>query len=294
MEVLQIESAGCCVEVARVPETRVAVVGDNCIDVYQAGSTRSAVGGNALNVAVGLARHGIPTEYIGEVGDDDYGRRVLAAAKGAGVRVDRVHVVGGSTWTAFIAVDEDGTAKVQSEDPGACGPYTLWDDEVDLLAGFDHVHMANLHRPGAVIRDLRERGVSTSYDYGKATGWDPVDVPQIAFASCDQDDALDRGVQMVREACSRGAQLAVVTLGAAGSVAFDGHRIHFQSAKPIVPIDTLGAGDSYIAAFLASRFAGSSVDKAMIAASDAASATCLHWSGWPQPLVTPYGERSRS
>jgi fructoselysine 6-kinase len=77
--------------------------------------------------------------------------------------------------------------------------------------------------------------------------------------------------------------LVIVTLGDAGSVAFDGQRVHVQPPQTIVPVDTLGAGDSYIAAFLASRLAGASLEAAMAAASAAASATCLHWAAWPQP-----------
>lgn len=272
-------------EERRLPPRRVAVVGDNCIDVYIDGSPRSAVGGNSLNVAVGLTRQGVQTAYIGEVGDDADGRRVLAAAIEAGVGVERVHVVQGATWTAFIKLAAGGAAYVDHEDPGACGPYVARMDELDFLAGFDHVHMANLAATGHLIRDLRTRGVSTSYDFGKSSDFAAQDVPGIVFASCDGDQARERGTQMALEARRCGADLAVVTLGAGGSIALEGDRQHWEPAKPIEPVDTLGAGDSYIATFLARRLAGESIEGAMRAASDAASATCLHWAGWPQPVV---------
>jgi len=268
-----------------LPPRRVAVVGDNCIDVYVDGSPRSAVGGNALNVAVGLTRQEVQTAYVGEVGNDADGRRVLAAASEAGVGVERVHVVQGATWTAFIRLSPGGAAYVDHEDPGACGPYAARMDELDFLAGFDHVHMANLETTGHLIRDLRTRGISTSYDYGKSSDFAAQDAPGIVFASCDGDQARENGIQMAQEALRCGADLAVVTLGAGGSIALEGEREHWESARPIEPVDTLGAGDSYIATFLARRLAGESIDGAMRAASDAASATCLHWAGWPQPAM---------
>ena len=275
-----------------MPPRRVAVVGDNCIDVYVDGSPRSAVGGNALNVAVGLTRQEVQTEYVGEVGNDADGRRVLAAATEAGVGVERVHVVQGATWTAFIRLAPGGAAYVDHEDPGACGPYVARMDEVDFLAGFDHVHMANLETTGHLIRALRTRGVSTSYDYGKSIDFAAQDVPDVVFASCDGDRALERGTEIANEARRRGADLAVVTLGASGSIALDSRRMHREAARPIEPLDTLGAGDSYIAAFLAKWRTGESIADAMRAASDAASETCLHWAGWPQPLVQLTPERT--
>jgi fructoselysine 6-kinase len=266
-----------------VAPIRVAVVGDNCIDVYQGDSVRTSVGGNALNVAIGLSRLGISTEYIGEVGSDRDGDRVIEAATQHGVGADHVHVLAGETWRAFIVLDGSGTARVRDEDPGACGPFRPGDSELDLLATFDHVHMANLAHPGDVVRELRARGVSTSYDYGTSHDWRDANMPRIAFASCDGESALDRGLEVATTAVAHGAQLAIVTLGAAGSLALDRGRVVRQLARPIEPIDTLGAGDSYIAAFLASFLGGSSVDAAMRAASEAASVTCLHWAAWPQP-----------
>ncbi len=277
-----------------MPPTRVAVVGDNCIDVYVGGDARSAVGGNALNVAVDLARLGIAVAYIGEVGDDDNGRRVVAAAEAAGVSMSGIHVVEGRTWVASIALDHGGSARVVDEDPGACGPYFPRDGELELLTGFDHVHMANMAAPSTLIRQLREQGVGTSYDFGKTDRWASGDLPSLAFASCDGDGAVDRGMAIARAACTRGAEIAVVTLGPAGSLAFDGTRVYQTPAMAIEPIDTLGAGDSYIAAFLASRLAGSSLEVAMAAASDAASETCRHWACWPQPALAAPSGRGRA
>ena len=50
----------------------VATVGDNCIDSYFK-TGQAFPGGNAINVAVYLARLGIPVSYVGVVGDDEYG-----------------------------------------------------------------------------------------------------------------------------------------------------------------------------------------------------------------------------
>lgn len=261
--------------------TRIAVVGDNCIDVY-AGQGRSAVGGNALNVAVGLAGRGLAAEYIGEIGDDDAGQRVLEAARRAGVGSSHVHIEPGPTWQAYITVSERGAARVEHEAPGVGGPYRLREGEIEFLAGFDHVHMANLGDPGAVIAELRAYGVSTSCDYGKWARPEHV-APDIVFASAEEPGALARAQELADPARALGARLVVVTLGAEGSIGFAEDGVYRQPPQPLAPVDTLGAGDSYIAAFLASFLAGASLEQAMRAAGAAASETCLHWAAWPQP-----------
>lgn len=261
---------------------RVISIGDSCIDVYDGWPSKSAVGGNALNVAINLANLGFESEYIGVVGDDAEGVRVRKALAAARVRGDHVHVVPGRTWVVQIALRAGGVAIVEREDVGGTGPYTPEPAELDYAVGFDHVHLANLADPHQVTQVLRSRGISTSYDHGVLQdGGRPV-AAGVAFMSCWDPVDLDHATEIARGAIEHGAELAVVTLGAKGSLAFDGQRVMVMPAHPIHSVDTLGAGDSYIGAFLASRIRGSSVETAMQSATDAASATCLHWAAWPQ------------
>jgi len=49
---------------------RITAIGDNCVDEYVEPVGRRFAGGNAFNVAVQVARLGLPSEYMGAVGDD--------------------------------------------------------------------------------------------------------------------------------------------------------------------------------------------------------------------------------
>ncbi len=68
----------------------VATMGDNCLDHYLPPLDREFVGGNALNVAIGLRDLGHDVAYAGAIGTDDAGRVVLAAAQARGI--DTTHV----------------------------------------------------------------------------------------------------------------------------------------------------------------------------------------------------------
>lgn len=132
----------------------IATVGDNCVDVYSALS-KSAVGGNALNVAVHLAREGIPVEYFGVVGDDANGRRVLRALDHNGIPAHCVRVRGGHTAVTELTLEPTGERTVLAEDFGVCADYVPDDEDLAALTAFRYVHCVNLPSFTTVRRALR-------------------------------------------------------------------------------------------------------------------------------------------
>ena len=83
-------------------------MGDNCVDRYLPPLDLEFVGGNALNVAVGLRDLGHEVAYAGAVGTDDAGRAVLAAARARGIDVTHVQVDEGATGLTTIRLTPDG------------------------------------------------------------------------------------------------------------------------------------------------------------------------------------------
>lgn len=263
---------------------RVATVGDNCIDRYAAPLAVSTVGGNAVNVAVRLRELGIVSAYFGAVGDDAAGRRVLAALDAAGVERSHVRIAAGHTATTDLVVDASGERVIGAEDFGACRGYRVPPDDLDRLAAMAHVHIGWLADGGDLRRRLRERGVSVSQDLAVNPGAHGLD---IAFASAGADRA--RGEALIRQTLGEGARLAVVTLGAMGSMVSDGREAVEISILPIHVVDTTGAGDSFIAGFIAARMTGNPLRVCLEAARQAAAATCTHIGGFRQVPVALKG-----
>jgi fructoselysine 6-kinase len=267
------------------PTTGVAVVGDACVDVYlDTAIALSAVGGNALNVSVNLTLQGIRSELFAVLGDDRHGERIRAALRNLGVGVGGVQDLPGPSWVSYIARDHRGTAALRSEEPGVAGPYAPSAEEIAAFARFEHVHLVNLADPIRTLEQLAEHGVSTSYDFGR-TGCvrAPVD---IAFFS-RPESASDEAEGLARAAVKGGAGLAIVTLGARGSLAVGrGRVLTTMPASPIAPVDTLGAGDCFIATFLGARLAEATVEAALADAHRLAARTCRHWGAWPQQPVS--------
>lgn len=256
----------------------IATVGDNCIDRYLP-ARQSAVGGNAVNVAVHLRRMGRRVGYFGAVGDDQDGRRVMECLAACGVDTSPVLLRPGRTAVTDLDIDAAGDRIIAFEDFGACAGYRPPEADRARLRRMRHVHLGWLDDGGALRRELAAAGISVSQDLAVNPSADGL---AIAFGSAGEDRARAR--QLAREFLDQGARIAVVTCGARGSVAADGAAMVEAEAAPVEVVDTTGAGDTFIAAFIDGHLAGGSLSACLEAARQAATLTCRHIGGFAQAL----------
>ena len=262
-------------------EVTVAAVGDNCIDRYLA-LGRSTVGGNAVNVAVHLARLGQGAAYFGAVGDDADGRRVLAALGDNGVATGHVHVRNGLTAYTDIAFGDGGERIIAFEEFGVCAGYRPTDAEIAMLRRLRHVHIGWLNDGGALKEALAAAGTNVSQDLSVTSPAAGRRAAGLAVAFASAGPSVAEGEALAARLIADGARTAVVTCAAAGSVASDGKTTARTGAWPVEVVDTLGAGDTFIAGFLAARIAGEEIVRCLEAGRDLAAATCGHIGGFPQ------------
>ncbi|MCB8883145.1 hypothetical protein ACELLULO517_23045 [Acidisoma cellulosilytica] len=256
---------------------KVATVGDNCIDRYGHPTSLSTVGGNALNVAVHLARAGMHCAYFGAVGDDDAGRRTINELAANGVDIGHVRIAQGVTAFTELTHDDTGDRVIGLEEFGVCLDYRVTPMEFEQLNVMRHIHLGWMGDSGQCQEKLKSMGLSLSQDLavnGNAAGLD------LAFASAGP--CRDRAITLANHALAQGAKLAVVTMGPIGSLASDGRSVFEVGAHTTKIVDTLGAGDTFIAAFLAAQLLGRDVNACLEAGRDAAAVTCTHIGGFPQ------------
>jgi fructoselysine 6-kinase len=249
----------------------IACVGDNCIDRYVGDVQYDLPGGNALNVAVHLSG-----DYYGAVGDDREGRSIVEQARAAGVGVHGIEVRPGRSGVTLVQL-EQGERRFVREVYGVAAEYRVSEIVAGELRGYRWVHMAR--QPDAVVRAplLRAAGVALSYDF-----CDVWDAELAARLAPDLDVAFfsgDRGA--AAEAVAHGARIAVATLGGGGSLACSPHGRIEQPALPAEIVDTLGAGDALIAAFIAATLRGADARDSLRAGAEAAADACGHPGAWP-------------
>ena len=266
-----------------------ATVGDNCIDRYLPPIGHDLAGGNALNVAAGLAAEGLPTAYLGAVGDDADGRLVVAEAELMGIDMSRVVVAPGQTGVTTISLTPDGERVFESEVLGTSETFQPSEEATAFLATRTWVHASG---PGPMLDALTAvaaAGVCVSYDVSHPPRTElfaalapMLEVAFLSAAGADDGDAAE----MARDAVSRGARSAVVGRGKDGCLMLSGGEFVEQPALPARVVDTLGAGDALIAGVIAALLEGAPPAAALARGAQAAAAACAHIGAWrpPEPL----------
>ena len=260
-------------------------LGDNCIDRLTGAVTADLVGGNAVNVAVQTAMIGLRAAYCGAVGPlgEAEADRVLAALAAKGVDISLVDRGARSTSVTRLSVAPDGNRTILTEDFGACAGWCPPGKSLSALLAARHVHIGWLQDGGHARRALAHDGFSLSQDVSVNAAPEDLEVEglTIAFASLSEAQA-DHAEARAADLVAKGAKGAVITLGARGSLAQIAGQTFRARAPAITPVDTTGAGDAYIAGFLAARLNGADVPKAMAAGHTCAAACCGHPGGFPQ------------
>lgn len=250
------------------------VIGEGLVDVVQRSSGIEAhVGGSPLNVAVGLARLGHPVQFIGRYGRDAYGESVAAHLKASSVMLPQAPD-GLPTSVATALVDDDGAATytfdLAWELPGLAErlPFMLQGTTLlhtgsiatmlapgaaDVLAAVEHSH------PSATISfDPNCRpSIITDADYARRQVEKFVTLSDIVKAS-DEDlawlypgvDVLDSARRWLSLGGAEGPAMVVVTRGASGPWGITAAGEAGFAVPRVDVADTVGAGDSFMAALL--------------------------------------------
>ena len=270
-----------------MPVTIFATVGDNCIDRFLPPVGDCLVGGNAVNVAVQLAGLGCPVDYLGAVGVDPGGDAVSAALAANGVGTGRLRRFPGKpTARTDIEILPDGDRRFVFESFGACDGYRPDQADLQFLARMRHVHIGWLRGAVAFRRVLQASNAVVSQDLtvnNQPSELDPAGL-DIAFGSATPEAGEAESARFL----ARGARLAVITLGAAGSLANDGRQLFRVAAVPTAVEDTTGAGDAFIAGFLEAHAKGLNIKDCLQRGAELGAACCRHRGGFPQRPLQPF------
>lgn len=241
-----------------------------------------AGGGPAATSAVASARLGVPSAFVGAVGDDANGRAILDGLEAEGVDVSGVTVLRGEASAAsVVVVDRTHDTRAISNRPAP---------RVDISAGIgllstapvvhvDHAGWAPVHDAGLV-----RSGQLLSVDAGNdVPGLDcrglGLYVPTVQALQRIHGQGL--GVEeLLAQAVSAGCDTVVATDGSRGSWArtADGDTA-YAPAHRVEVLSTLGAGDVFHGALVAAVVRGLSLDQQLAFANITAALSCLALDG---------------
>jgi fructokinase len=256
----------------------VAVAGEALMDLVPAGEDglfAAAPGGSPANVAVGLARLGVPVRMLARISDDLFGRALRAHLERNDVDLSHAIHAREPSSLAIVGLAADGGAEYDFRVDGTAD--WQWSDEETQAALDDTVvalHTGSLAAtivPGAdVLTRLVERArasATVSYDPNcrpllmgsRETARERVErlvgLADVVKASADDIAWLDPGRPLetvAEEWLQRGPAIVAVTCAADGAFALTRRAgLVRRPARPVEVVDTVGAGDAFTSAILA-------------------------------------------
>lgn len=280
-------------------QVKVAAVGDNCIDFYE-NTGHSFPGGNPVNVAVYIKRLGGEASYTGAVGKDESGSFLIDAVKKKGVDTSHVQVLPGKTAVSHVRLTE-GERVFGNYEEGVLADFKLRAEDFPFFAEHDLVVTGIW---GMIEGELPEIAAKTPVAFDFANKFASPIVAQAipyvtyGFFSFDRESREDFGKkyrelglprqesemgelkEFMKVMQALGPKAVVVTLGEDGSMAWDGNRFYRCGIAECEVVDTMGAGDSFIAGFLYGILSGLSIPEAMEAGAKNSAVTLSYFGAW--------------
>ncbi|WP_435748533.1 sugar kinase [Microbacterium sp. PMB16] len=262
------------------------------------------IGGAESNVAIGLARLGVPVSWLGRVGDDSMGERVVREVRAEGVDVRAVTDADAATGLMVKERPSASSTAVHYYRAGSAGSRVRADDVPDgwvERAALLHVTgitpllsesaRAAVH---AAIYRAKDAGVTVSFDINYRSALAPAAVAgpvlreiaeraDIVFGGEDEfailypDAAPAETASRLRDA---GCATTVLKRGPEGASVFLGDAVISASGFSIDPVDTVGAGDAFVAGYLSALLDGLDVDATLRRANACGAMACLVPGDW--------------
>ncbi|WP_413300999.1 PfkB family carbohydrate kinase [Bacillus sp. 1P10SD] len=256
-------------------------IGDNVVDFYEDQGTIYP-GGNALNVAVISKRNGAEKNgYIGIIGDDLEAEHILETLCHENIDTAKIRKMYGPNGKAYVALDEKGDRvfKKTNRDTRVQSKATLQltEDDLHYIDEFEVIHTSINSNIENELPKLRYKPVS--FDFSTKGKWNKdylVKVcPFIQFAFFSGTGMKDQEIhELLKYVHTFGVKIVIVTKGGEPAVCSDGKNKYLQPPIDIEVVDTMGAGDSFIAGFLTSYFDSNDIEKALENAAVSAGKTC--------------------
>jgi fructoselysine 6-kinase len=251
----------------------ILAAGDNVVDCY-ATAGRMFPGGNAVNVSAFARQAGAETAYLGTVGTDTAGELLTGSLRAEGVSLRHLRVVDGETAYCIIGTRDGDRVFLESFMGVSQQPL-----EQLLLASageYDAVHTSQSSGLDASVPAMSALS-NLSYDFSTRDDRSHREaIAPFCYLASFSGGSLSRHevLELAQEAVALGSTWALVTRGSDGAVLAGREGTWEAAAFPIDVVDTLGAGDTFIAHTLAGLLGGAGPDAVLGRAARAAAATC--------------------
>lgn len=258
---------------------RLIAVGDNVVDFYD-DRQEMFPGGNAVNVAVFWKRYGAQeVSYIGIVGNDEEGDHIVNSIKQENVDVSRVRKVFGPSGEAVVTLDEQGDRIFVGSNKGGVQKHVklnFTEEELEYISSFALLH-TSVYSHLETELPLLKKYAEISFDFSTKYDDDYLALvcPHVKYAIFSGGGLTEAECEaLMVKVHSAGTPNVIVTRGSEGSLFSDSKKVYEHGIVETEVVDTLGAGDTFVAVFLKEYVQHGNAAEAMKKGAAAAAETC--------------------
>jgi len=237
-------------------KAKILAIGDNVCDKYLSRG-KMYPGGQCVNTCAYAVMNDVSAAFLGSFGSDEVASCIQQTLKSLPVDISHCRYYTGENGFACVTLEGTDRVFIGSNRGGIASghPYDFTEEDFAYMNEFDLIY-TNLN---AYIEDELEAvaatGVPVAFDF--SLRWTDEYLRQIcphikvAIMSCAHLDGKTREQEM-KKAAGLGVPVVLGTVGEDGSyLLYRGQYYYTEAVKAEDVIDTMGAGDSYFAAFLA-------------------------------------------
>ncbi len=221
-------------------------------------------GGSAANTITCTAIFGMPSGYVGKIGNDDLGNLFKSSMEQFGVKAQMLYGTK-SSGRCMVFITGANAERTFADYMGATLEMGPDDLDPSFFEGYDYFHIEgylvqNQELISKAARLAKAAGCTISIDMASYNVVESNNTffhnlvenyVDIVFANETEAKAFTKkepqeAIVELANLC----QIAVVKVGKAGSMIKSGNEYHFIEPWPAKPIDATGAGDTYAAGFL--------------------------------------------
>lgn len=270
---------------------KMIAVGDNVVDCYL-DQKLYYPGGNAVNVAVNCKRYGFDEcAYIGIFGNDEKAEHLMWALDQEGIDYEKSRHMIGISGQPRVNLTPEGDRVFVGGPKNTVQHIVrlrLTPEDLDYISKFDVCHTSCYSSIEPELASIKEHcNISFDFSENRDVEYLKKVCPNVKFAFFSGSDLdLDEIIELIKKCHSLGTEIIGVTRGGKGALFSKDRELFEQCIKPTEVIDTMGAGDSFIAGFL-TRYTKSNnmVESLDFAATCAAKSCKFHGGfGYPHPF----------
>ena len=229
-------------------------------------------GGAPANVSAAVCKLGGEAYFLGQVGDDSFGRFLVDMLKSLDINTEMTKM-DGYTTLAFVAIDENGERDFEFH-RGSDGKYSFDNIDLEKINNNDIIHFGSAtgfldgelkNTYFKLLEHAKENNIFISFDpnyrdmliqdldkfvedcksFIKYADFIKVSDEEIKLIT--KEDDIKEGVKKLHEF---GAKFVAVTLGAEGTLISDGNNVEVIPSIKIKQVDSTGAGDAFVGGVL--------------------------------------------